>query len=299
MKLATEDKRPAAATSGATGIRVAAVQMVSGTEVAGNLQAAQALIGQAAGSGARLVVLPEYFCLMGNRDRDKVAVREADGNGPIQEFLADQARRHGIWLIGGTLPLAAPDPDHVYNSVLVYDPQGRRQARYDKIHLFAFRQGEEAYDESRTIVPGREAVAFDCTLGADTLRVGLSVCYDLRFPELYRSLAGADLIVVPAAFTATTGKAHWEALLRARAIENLCYVLASAQGGKHANGRATFGHSMLIDPWGEVLAVEPHGAGVVVGDIDLERIARCRASLPALAHRVLNLSSNAASAAGV
>ncbi len=292
MKPELDDRRPnAVAAAAATGVRVAAVQMVSGGEVAANLQAAGALIAQAAAGGARLVVLPEYFCLMGSRDRDKVAVREADGHGPIQDFLATQAQRHGIWLVGGTLPLAAPDPDHVYNSVLVFDPQGRRQARYDKIHLFAFRQGEEAYDESRTITPGREAVAVDCTVqgaaGTRTLRVGLSVCYDLRFPELYRSLAGADLIVVPAAFTATTGKAHWEALLRARAIENLCYVLASAQGGTHANGRATFGHSMLIDPWGEVLAVEPQGAGVVIGDVDLDRIARCRASLPALAHRVL------------
>jgi nitrilase len=269
------------------GLRVAAVQMVSGTQVEPNLLAAGHLIARAAAEGASLVVLPEYFCLMGSRDRDKVAVREAEGSGPIQDFLSDQAQRHGIWLVGGTLPLAAPDPEHVYNSTLVFDPQGRRAARYDKIHLFSFRQGEESYDESRTIVPGQEPVAFDCTVGRTTLRIGLSVCYDLRFPELYRCLTGADLIVVPAAFTATTGKAHWEALLRARAIENLCYVLAAAQGGQHENGRATFGHSMLIDPWGEVLAVEPSDAGIVAGNIDLGLIARCRASLPALAHRVL------------
>jgi len=261
--------------------------MISGTRVDANLQAAATLIEQAALGGARLVVLPEYFCLMGHKDRDKVDVREAEGAGPIQDFLAGQARRHAIWLVGGTLPLAAADPDRVYNSTLVFDPQGARVARYDKIHLFSFRQGEESYDESRSILPGQEPVAVDCTIGATTLRVGLSVCYDLRFPELYRCLAGADLIVVPAAFTATTGKAHWEALLRARAIENLCYVLASAQGGQHDNGRATFGHSMLIDPWGEVVAVVPAGAGVVGGEIDLGRIARCRASLPALAHRVL------------
>jgi nitrilase len=271
----------------AAGVRVAAVQMVSGTQVEANLLAAAGLIARAAQGGAGLVVLPEYFCLMGNRDRDKVAIRETDGSGPIQDFLAGQALRHGIWLVGGTLPLAAPDPDHVYNTTLVFDPQGRRVARYDKIHLFSFRQGEESYDESRTIVPGQEPVAFDCTIGATTLRVGLSVCYDLRFPELYRCLTGADLIVVPAAFTATTGKAHWEALLRARAIENLCYVLAAAQGGQHENGRATFGHSMLVDPWGEVLAVEPTDGGVVAGTVDLGLIARCRASLPALAHRVL------------
>jgi nitrilase len=268
-------------------VRVAAVQMVSGTRVEPNLLAAGSLIARAAQGGAGLVVLPEYFCLMGNRDRDKVAVRETYGSGPIQDFLADQAQRHGIWLVGGTLPLAAPDPDHVYNSTLVFDPQGKRVARYDKIHLFSFREGDESYDESRTIVPGQEPVAFDCTIGATTLRVGLSVCYDLRFPELYRCLTGADLIVVPAAFTATTGKAHWVALLRARAIENLCYVLAAAQGGQHENGRATFGHSMLIDPWGEVLAVAPEDAGVVAGEIDLDLIAGCRARLPALAHRVL------------
>ena len=275
------------ATQTGSGIRVAAVQMISGTRVDANLQAAAALIEQAVRGGARLVVLPDYFCLMGQKDRDKVDVREAEGTGPIQDFLAGQARQHAIWLVGGTLPLAAPDADHVYNSTLVFDPQGMRVARYDKIHLFSFRQGEESYDESRSILPGQEPVAVDCTIGATTLRVGLSVCYDLRFPELYRCLAGADLIVVPAAFTATTGKAHWEALLRARAIENLCYVLASAQGGQHENGRATFGHSMLIDPWGEIVAVLPAGAGVVSGEIDLGRIARCRASLPALAHRVL------------
>ena len=287
MERVTQMDADGAGAPAMAGVRVAAVQMVSGPQVAANLQDAAALIAQAAARGARLVVLPEYFCLMGSKDRDKVAVREADGHGPIQQFLADQAQRHGIWLVGGTLPLAAPDPDHVYNSVLVFDPHGQRRGRYDKIHLFAFHQGEETYDESRTIAPGRAPVAVDCTFGGTTLRVGLSVCYDLRFPELYRSLAGADLIVVPAAFTATTGKAHWEALLRARAIENLCYVLASAQGGRHANGRATYGHSMLIDPWGEVLAVEPGGAGVVLGDVDPARIARCRASLPALAHRVL------------
>ena len=275
------------AAAAGSGARVAAVQMVSGTRVQANLLAAAGLIEQAARGGVDLVVLPEYFCLMGQKDRDKVAARETEGAGPIQDFLAEQARRHGIWLVGGTLPLATPDPDHVFNSTLVFDPQGHRVARYDKIHLFSFRQGEESYDESRTILPGREPVAVDCTIGATTLRVGLSVCYDLRFPELYRSLAGADLIVVPAAFTATTGKAHWEALLRARAIENLCYVLAAAQGGQHENGRATFGHSMLIDPWGEVVAVLPAQAGVLAGAIDLGLIARCRASLPALAHRVL------------
>jgi len=271
-----------------TGICVAAVQMVSTTNVEQNLLAAAQLIEEAARRGARLVVLPEYFCLMGKRDRDKVAMREADGKGPIQDFLAEQAARRHIWLFGGTLPLVAPDPERVFNSVLVFDPAGRRVARYDKIHLFSFRNGDEAYDEARTIAPGREPVSVQCAIGETAIRVGLSVCYDLRFPELYRQLQGADLIIVPAAFTATTGQAHWEALLRARAIENLCYVLASAQGGRHENGRATFGHSMLIDPWGEVLAVHPTGAGVVVGTVEPQRIASCRLSLPALAHRVLS-----------
>jgi len=271
-----------------TGICVAAVQMVSTTNVEQNLVAAAQLIEEAARRGARLVVLPEYFCLMGKRDRDKVAMREADGKGPIQDFLAEQAARRQIWLFGGTLPLVAPDPERVFNSVLVFDPTGRRVARYDKIHLFSFRNGDEAYEEARTIAAGREPVSVQCTIGETSIRVGLSVCYDLRFPELYRQLQGADLIIVPAAFTATTGQAHWEALLRARAIENLCYVLASAQGGRHENGRATFGHSMLIDPWGEVLAVHPTGAGVVLGTVEPQRIASCRSSLPALAHRVLS-----------
>jgi nitrilase len=273
--------------TGRSRLRVAAVQMVSGTRVEDNLAAAAELIGQAAAQGASLVLLPEYFCLMGRQDRDKVAVREADGRGPIQDFLAAQARQRGIWLIGGTLPLEAPQADRVYNTTLVFDPRGARVARYDKIHLFAFRKGEESYDESRSITAGTQTAMFDCAASEGPLRVGLSVCYDLRFPELYRELAGADLIVVPAAFTATTGKAHWETLLKARAIENLCYVLASAQGGKHENGRSTYGHTMLVDPWGEVTACLETGPGVVMGEVDSERIASCRASLPALAHRVL------------
>jgi deaminated glutathione amidase len=269
-------------------VRVAAVQMVSGTRIEANLEEAARLIAAAAAEGAKLVVLPEYFCLMGQRDRDKVAAREEDGQGPIQSFLAEAARRHGIWLIGGTLPLRTPQPERVYNATLVFDPAGARAARYDKIHLFAFRQGDESYDEARTIAPGSEAVTVGCRIGAVELKVGLTVCYDLRFPELYRRLAGADLVVVPSAFTATTGKAHWETLLRARAIENLCYVLAAAQGGKHENGRATFGHSMLVDPWGEIVSRKESGPGIVVGDIFPARIAQCRASLPALDHRILS-----------
>ncbi|MGE4335816.1 MAG: carbon-nitrogen hydrolase family protein [Pigmentiphaga sp.] len=263
-------------------VKVAAVQMVSAPDVASNLEAADALVAQAANEGAGVVLLPEYFCLMGRHDTDKVGVREADGRGPIQDFLADAARRHGVWLIGGTLPLECPNPSQVYNTTLVFDPRGERRARYDKIHLFGFQRGDEAYDESATILAGREPVAFEAPCG----RVGLSVCYDLRFPELYRALGTLDLIVVPAAFTYTTGQAHWEILLRARAIENQCYVLASAQGGKHPNGRRTWGHSMLIDPWGDILAVRAEGPDVVCGEIDPGRLKEVRAALPALRHRV-------------
>ncbi|MGH6612529.1 MAG: nitrilase-related carbon-nitrogen hydrolase, partial [Burkholderiaceae bacterium] len=209
-------------------VRVAGVQMVSTIEVEENLRAAAALIDEAAQGGAKLIALPEYFCLMGQRDTDKIARREKDGDGPIQQFLAEQARTHQIWLVGGTVPLVAPEADRVLNSTLVYGPTGERVARYDKIHLFRFRKGAEDYDEARTIAPGRDVASFML----DGLRVGLSVCYDLRFPELYRAMERPDLILVPSAFTATTGRAHWEILLRARAVENLSYVLAPAQGGK-------------------------------------------------------------------
>ena len=269
-------------------LRVAAIQTVSTPRVAENLATAGRLIAEAAAKGARLVLLPEYFCLMGSADTDKVALREPEGHGPIQDFLADAARRHRLWLIGGTVPLEDASPDRVRNTVLVFDPTGRRVARYDKIHLFAFDNGTEAYDEARTIAPGQGVSVFECGDAGETkLKVGLSVCYDLRFPELYRAMQSPDLIVVPAAFTATTGQAHWETLLRARAIENLCWVLAAAQGGQHENGRATFGHSMLIDPWGRIVASRATGAGVVVGDIDLALMQRHRAQLPALAHRVM------------
>ena len=269
-------------------VRVAAVQMVSTPRVDANLATAAQLITEATAAGAQLVALPEYFCLMGMQDADKVAVREPLGRGPIQDFLAAQARQHGIWLVGGTLPLEAPEAERVLNSTLVFDPRGERVARYDKVHLFRFTRGAESYDEAVTIAPGRDVSTFlFAPPVGPALKVGLSICYDLRFPELYRAMNQPDLILVPAAFTATTGRAHWETLLRARAIENLCYVLAPAQGGRHENGRATFGHSMLIDPWGEVIANRPDGPGVVFGDIDPQVIVRCRASLPALAHRVL------------
>ena len=266
--------------------RVAALQMVSTPERERNLADAEGLIAQAAAEGAQLVLLPEYFCFMGYKDADKLAVREAYGDGPIQRFLADSARRHGLWLIGGTLPLAVADPadtSRVLNTTLVFDPSGEPRARYDKIHLFNFEKGAESFDEARTIRPGGEVRTFDAPFG----RVGLSVCYDLRFPELYRRMGDCALIVVPSAFTYTTGRAHWEMLLRARAVENQCYVLAAAQGGTHENGRRTWGHSMLIDPWGEIVAALDEGPGVVAGDIDRARIDEVRRSLPAWRHRVL------------
>ncbi|MBL8458259.1 MAG: carbon-nitrogen hydrolase family protein, partial [Zoogloea sp.] len=214
----------------------------------------------------------------------KVRIREHDGEGPLQAFLRDAARRHKLWLIGGSCPMAADSPDKVKNSTLVFDDNGRRVARYDKVHLFGFCKGEERYDEAATIEAGNEVVSFEAPCG----QIGLSICYDLRFPELFRAMGELDLIVLPAAFTYTTGQAHWEILLRARAIENQCYVLASAQGGRHPSGRRTWGDSMIIDPWGEVLARLPEGPGVVVADLDPARIADVRASLPALRHRKIS-----------
>ncbi|MFC5509894.1 carbon-nitrogen hydrolase family protein [Massilia jejuensis] len=261
--------------------RVAAVQMVSTPDVDQNLATARRLVGQAAAGGATLVTLPEYWPIMGMSDLDKVRHAESEGAGPIQDCMAALAREHGIWLIGGTLPLRSHDAGKVLNTTLVYDPRGASIGRYDKIHLFGFNKGSESYDESRTIVPGAAVGSFEAPFG----RVGLSVCYDLRFPELYRAMGECALIVVPAAFTHTTGMAHWEVLLRARAIENQCYVLASAQGGTHANGRRTFGHSMLVDPWGEVRDVLREGEGVVSGELDPAYLASVRESLPALRHR--------------
>jgi predicted amidohydrolase len=267
--------------------RIAAVQMVSTPRVEDNLRTAARLVADAVAQGAELVALPEYFPIMGMHEGDKVKVRERDaaqgGGGPIQDFLAETARRHRIWLVGGSLPLLASEPDKVLNSSVAYNPAGERVARYDKIHLFGFQQGAERYNESATIEAGRQPVAFDTPFG----RVGLSICYDLRFPELYRALGVTDLLVIPAAFTETTGRAHWEILLRARAIENQCYVLAVAQGGRHENGRETHGNSMLIDPWGNILDRKLKGEGVVIGDLDHARIAEIRASLPALQHRVM------------
>lgn len=262
--------------------RIAAVQMISTPDVAQNMASAANLIAQAAKQGANLVVLPEYWALMGMHEEDKIAHGEVPAGGVIQNFMAGMAREHQVWLIGGTLPMAA-DHGKVFNTTLVYNPQGQLAARYDKIHLFGFSKGTESYDESRTIVPGCEVASVDLPFG----KVGLSVCYDLRFPELFRALGSCTLLVLPAAFTYTTGHAHWEVLLRARAIENQCYLLASAQGGVHVNGRRTWGHSMIIDPWGKMLAVLPEGEGVVSAELDLDYMSQVRENLPALKHRKL------------
>lgn len=265
-------------------LRIAAIQMISTPEVAPNLATAERLVAEAAARGAQLAALPEYFPIIGGSDADRLAVREREGHGPIQDFLAAAAARHGIWLVGGSIPLMANDRAKLRNTCLVFNPEGKRVARYDKIHLFGFQRDSERYDETETIEAGPcVPVAVDTPVG----RVGLGICYDLRFPELFRALAPLDLIVLPAAFTDTTGRAHWELLLRARAVENQCYLLAAAQGGLHPTGRMTHGHSMIIDPWGEVLVRMEYGEGVVVADIDPARIAAVRTSLPALRHRRL------------
>ena len=264
--------------------RIAAIQMASGPNVEGNLQEAARLIAIAAGQGARLVALPENFAIMGTTERDKIRVREKPGVGPIQDFLCAMAKRHEIWLVGGSIPLEASVADKVRNTCLVYDDHGRLVARYDKIHLFGFEMGEESYREERTIEAGRELVTVDTPFG----RLGLSVCYDLRFPELYRALKDVDIISVPSAFTETTGKAHWEVLVRARAIENLAYVIAPAQGGYHVSGRETHGDTMIVDPWGVVLDRLARGSGVVTAGVNLAHLARLRESLPARVHRTIH-----------
>ena len=263
---------------------VAAIQMVAGTSIPSNLEEASRLIEMAASRGAKLAALPEYFFLMGMNESDKVAASEEDGSGPIQEFLSATAKRLGIWLIGGSVPLTSSRPDKVRNSCLVYDDTGNRMARYDKIHLFGLELGSEHYSEEKTIEAGNKVVSFESPFG----RIGLSICYDLRFPELYRSMGRVDIILAPAAFTAITGKAHWETLIRARAIENLAYVIAPAQGGCHVNGRETHGDSMIVDPWGVVLDRLPHGAGIVIANINPEYQSSLRKSLPALNHRTLH-----------
>ena len=268
-------------------IKIAAIQMASGPSVAANLSEAERLIEVAANQGAKLVVLPEYFAIMGMKETDKVAVREQEGKGPIQTFLSKIAKEHGIWLIGGSVPMVSNFPNKVRNSCLVYDDKGKQVARYDKIHLFGLDLGNEHYHEENTIESGNDIQVVDTPFG----KIGLSICYDLRFPELYRAMGEVNIIVIPAAFTETTGKAHWETLVRARAIENLSYVIAAAQGGYHLSGRETHGNSMIIDPWGVILDRLPRGSGVVIATMNPQYQASLRKSLPALKHRTIKVVS--------
>ena len=264
-------------------VKVAGIQMASSPQVSSNLIEAERLIAIAVKQGAKIVVLPEYFCMMGFKETDKVKVREKEGEGPIQHFLSKMAKEYKIWLIGGTVPLTSNFPKKVRNSCLVYNDKGVQVARYDKIHLFGLDLGTEHYHEENTIESGDSVVVVDTPYG----KIGLSICYDLRFPELYRAMGEVDILVVPSAFTETTGKAHWECLLRARAIENLCYVIAPAQGGYHLSGRETHGNSMIVDPWGVILDRLPRGSGVVMANLNRDYQASLRNSLPALNHRTI------------
>lgn len=271
-------------------MEVAAIQMVSSERVEHNLEQARALLAQAARGGAELAALPEFFCLMSASLEAKRAIAEPFGDGPIQRFMATCARDFGLWIVAGTIPLEPPAisaGQRLRSSSLVFDPRGACIARYDKIHLFRYDDRQEQHDETKLLEPGREPVAFDLPArDGRRWRVGLSVCYDLRFPELYRALQ-ADLLLAPSAFTHPTGEKHWELLLRARAVENLAYALAPAQGGLHESGRRTWGRTMLVDPWGEVLARHEVGPAVVAGRLSAERLEACRSKLPALRHRVL------------
>ncbi len=266
-------------------LRISAIQMNSGEDVTANLTRARRALRAAAADGARLAVLPENFARMGGRESDRLALIENDGAGPLQEFLAAEAARAGMWIVGGTIPLKSTEAKRPFAATLVYDGDGQRVARYDKIHLFDARvpESEEAYRESRSTMPGSEPLLIDTPWG----RLGVVVCYDLRFPELFRRMSsqGMDVLAVPAAFTYRTGSAHWEVLLRARAIENLTYLAAAAQTGTHPGGRQTWGHSMLVDPWGAVLAEATGRTRVITATMDVGRLRRLRQQFPVLEHR--------------
>jgi predicted amidohydrolase len=266
-------------------LSVAAVQMTSAPDIAANLDAAGYLVAEAASQGAQLVVLPENFALFGAGDAQRLNAAESIGYGPVQQFLSQQAARHGVWLVGGTLPVVAAD-GRAHASALVFDSRGQLAGRYDKIHLFDVdvpAEDIERYRESDATAPGTTPGCFDTDLG----RLAVAVCYDIRFPALFHRLGQQQpaIIAVPAAFTVPTGRAHWSILLRARAVESLAFVVAAAQSGQHANGRRTFGHSMIIGPWGDILAECPEGPGVVTADLDLTRLRELRAHFPALDHR--------------
>lgn len=284
IKSNSKDSKPEKSKTTASNIvKVAGIQMASGPSVSANLSEVERLIKLAVKQGAKLVVLPEYFAIMGMKETDKVAVREQEGDGPIQKFLSKTAKKHGIWLVGGSIPLVSNYATKVRNSCLVFDDKGKQVARYDKIHLFGLNLGNEKYHEERTIESGSDVVTVDSPFG----KIGLAICYDLRFPELFRAMQDVDIIVIPSAFTETTGKAHWETLIRARAIENLAYVIAPAQGGYHLSGRETHGNSMIVDPWGVVLDRLPRGSGVVIASMNPDYKTSLRNSLPALKHKVL------------
>ena len=265
--------------------KIAALQMASGPQLQANLMEAGRLIKEAAAQGAGMVILPETFVLMGKQEQERLAIAENAGDGPIQQFLQQQAQKYKVWIVAGTIPIRSDDPDHAYATSFLYNAQGDVVARYDKIHLFDAMVGEnrDTYTESAATKPGTQPIVVDTPFG----RLGMSVCYDLRFPELYRRLseAGAQILVVPSAFTEITGKAHWEVLLRARAIENLCYVVAAAQGGYHVNGRTTYGHSMVVDYWGNILNMREKGAGIVTASLDLASLEQQRKTFPVLSHR--------------
>jgi len=269
-------------------LKVASVQMVSTPDTTRNFACAQKWIEIAADQGAKLVVLPEYFCLFGHSDKDKLKIQEPLGQGPMQEMLAKLAEKNQIYLVAGSLPIQPSlkeQQDKVWNASLVFNPLGKVHAHYNKIHLFSFRQGDENYDEGRTLLAGTKPCTFELDEAGQTWKFGLSICYDIRFPELYRQMGEVDAQVIPAAFTHTTGSAHWEILLRARAIENQCYFIASAQGGLHENGRRTWGQSLITDPWGEIQSSLDEGEGLVLGELSKDLLKEVRLKLPALNHR--------------
>ncbi len=273
--------------------KCAAIQMVSSQTVSDNLIEAEKLIAEAALAGAKLIALPENFAIMGDHETDKINFKEIDGVGLIQNFLSTVAKKYAVWIVGGTLPIACDNPNKVYAACLIYNDQGERVARYDKIHLFdvIVPGTNEIYHESDSIEAGSEPLVIDTPFG----RVGIAICYDLRFPEFFRNMkqSGVEILIIPAAFTHETGAAHWEILLRARAIENLCYVIATGQGGFHKNGRRTFGHSMIIDPWGVILDCYKVGRGFASADIDPERLQKIRNTFPVLNHQRFSCEKNA------
>jgi deaminated glutathione amidase len=268
-------------------MKIASLQMVSGCSLEQNLDKAHQLIRQAAEQNCQIAVLPEYFCMLGRKDVDKLSIQEPFGNGPIQDRMAKIAQENGIYVVAGTMPISSDHPDKVFNSTLVFANDGATILRYDKIHLFSFTSGDESYNEAKTLIPGQKIAQFELVDNQLTWRFGLSICYDLRFPELYRAIGAVDAHLMPAAFTYTTGQVHWDVLIRARAIENQSYFVASAQGGSHENGRKTWGHSMIVDPWGKVCKVLEENAGIITQELSQTEIHEIRNKLPALQHRTL------------